>query len=133
LNVFFDSSALAKRYVEEAGSDRVQDILSSALTDISVLCIPEIVSALARRREEGYLTVPAAREALFIDIEDMTVVNLTDQVIDGPSIFSGMAAGLPIHPYCIRRGVVCTAICSADERQRGCQGLRTSGERLPAG
>jgi predicted nucleic acid-binding protein len=85
LNVFFDSSALAKRYVEEAKSDRVQDILSSAdsLT-ISVLCISEIVSALCRRRRERKLTQPqylAAKKALFADIEDMSVVNLTDQVI----------------------------------------------------
>ena len=30
LNVFFDSSAVAKRYIEEKGSDQVQAILSSA-------------------------------------------------------------------------------------------------------
>jgi predicted nucleic acid-binding protein len=85
LNVFFDSSALAKRYVEEAGSDRVEDILSSASSlTISVLCIPEIVSALCRRRRERKLSQQqylAAKEAMFADIEDMSVVNLTDQVI----------------------------------------------------
>jgi predicted nucleic acid-binding protein len=85
LNVFFDSSALAKRYVEEAGSDRVQDILSSASSlTVSVLCISEIVSALCRRRRERKLTQQqylAAKDAMLADIEDMNVVNLTDQVI----------------------------------------------------
>jgi uncharacterized protein len=85
LNVFFDSSALAKRYVEEAGSDRVQDILSSASSlTISVICISEIISALCRRRRERKLSQQqylAAKKALFADLEDMSVVNLTDRVI----------------------------------------------------
>jgi predicted nucleic acid-binding protein len=54
LNVFFDSSALAKRYIEEKGSDQVQAILSSASAlAVSVICVPEIVSALCRRRQVG--------------------------------------------------------------------------------
>ena len=53
LNVFFDSSALAKRYIEEKGSDQVQAILSSAAAlAVSVICVPEIVSALCRLRRE---------------------------------------------------------------------------------
>ena len=85
MNVFFDSSALAKRYVEEAGSVRVQDILSSAISlSVSVLCISEIVAALCRRRRERKLSQQrymSAKQALFADIEDMSVVNITDQVI----------------------------------------------------
>jgi hypothetical protein len=37
LNLFFDSSALAKRYIEEKGSDQVQAILSSASALVSRL------------------------------------------------------------------------------------------------
>ena len=85
MNVFFDSSALAKRYVEEAGSDRVQDILSSATSlTVSVLCISEIVSALCSRRREQRLSQQqylSAKQALFADVEDMNIVNLTNQVI----------------------------------------------------
>jgi hypothetical protein len=85
LNVFFDSSALAKRYVEETGSDRVHDILSSATSlTVSVLCVSEIISALCRRRREQRLSQKqyiSAKQALFADIEDINVVNLTDQVI----------------------------------------------------
>jgi hypothetical protein len=85
LNVFFDSSALAKRYIEEAGSSRVQEILSSASSlAISVLCVSEIVSALCRRLRERKLSrrqYGLAKEAMFADLEDMMVVNLSDQVV----------------------------------------------------
>jgi predicted nucleic acid-binding protein len=85
VNFFFDSSALAKRYVEESRSDRVQEILSSASSlAISVLCISEIISALYRHRRERKLSQRqywAAKEALSADVEDMNVVNLTDPVI----------------------------------------------------
>jgi hypothetical protein len=57
LNVFFDSSALAKRYIVETGSDRIEAILSSASAlAVSVICIPEIIYALCRRRRERKLS-----------------------------------------------------------------------------
>ena len=80
MNVFLDSSALAKRYIDEAGSDRVQEILVSADSlGVSVLCVPEIASALCRRRREGHLTRQqyfAAVQALMDDIEDASVLGL---------------------------------------------------------
>lgn len=83
--VFLDSSALAKRYVQEPGSDRVEEILSSASSlGISVICLSEVVSALCRRRREGKLSqqqYSRAKQALFEDIEDASVINVTDQVI----------------------------------------------------
>src|SRR3954468_23537604 len=64
LNVFFDSSALAKRYIEEKGSDQVQAILSSASAlAVSVLCVPEMVSALCRRRRERKVSIEEYRNA----------------------------------------------------------------------
>jgi hypothetical protein len=64
LNVFLDSSALAKRYIEEKGSDQVQAILSSASAlAVSVICVPEIVSALCRRRRERKLSTEEYRNA----------------------------------------------------------------------
>jgi uncharacterized protein len=85
LNVFFDSSALAKRYVEEIGSDRVDSILSAAAAlGVSVICLPEVVSALCRRRRERRLAkdeyVDAKRTLLF-DLQDASVIGMTDQVI----------------------------------------------------
>jgi predicted nucleic acid-binding protein len=85
LNVFLDSSALAKRYVQEPDSDRVEAILSSASAmGVSVICLSEVVSALCRRRRENELTRQQyleAKRGLFSDIEDASVVGITDQVI----------------------------------------------------
>ena len=84
LNVFFDSSALAKRYIEEKGSDQVQAVLSSASAlAVSVICIPEILSALCRRRRERKLSTEAYRDAkasVLSDIDDATVIGITDEV-----------------------------------------------------
>lgn len=85
MNVFLDSSALTKRYVQERGSDRVEEILFSASSlGVSVICLSEVVSALCRRRREGKLSKQQylkVKQALFEDIEDASVVNITDQVI----------------------------------------------------
>jgi predicted nucleic acid-binding protein len=85
LNVFFDSSALAKRYIEEKGSDQVQAILSSASAlAVSVICIPEIVSALCRRRHERKVSTQEYRNAkasILSDIDDATVIGITETVI----------------------------------------------------
>ena len=85
MNVFLDSSALAKRYIQEPGSDRVEEILSGASSlGISVLCLSEIVSALSRRRRERKLSQQQylkAKQALLEDIEDASVVNITEHVM----------------------------------------------------
>jgi hypothetical protein len=86
VNVFVDSSALSKRYVQEPGSRRLEEILAEASSlGISRICLTEIVSALCRRRREGSLSkqqYSAAKQALFTDISDARVVNLTDQVVE---------------------------------------------------
>jgi predicted nucleic acid-binding protein len=85
LNVFLDSSALAKRYIEEKGSDRVQAILSSASgLAVSVICVPEIVSALCRRRREHKLSTEEYRNAkasVLSDLDDATVIGITEEVV----------------------------------------------------
>ena len=85
MNLFLDSSALAKRYVQGPGSDRLEEILSSASSlGISVICVSEIVSALCRRRRERKLSAQEyvkAKRALFEDVEDSSVVSVTSQVV----------------------------------------------------
>ena len=85
LNVFLDSSALAKRYIEEKGSDRVEAILSSAsVLAISVICVPEIVSALCHRRRERKLSTEEYRNAkasVLSDINDATLIGITEEVV----------------------------------------------------
>jgi len=85
LNVFMDSSALAKRYIEEPGSEVVEEILSSAASlGVSVICLSEIISALCRRRRERKVTpqqYAKAKRALFDDIADASVVYVTDEIV----------------------------------------------------
>ena len=85
MKTFFDSSAFAKRYVEEAGSQAVDSLCQEATeVALSVLCVPEIISALNRRAREGLLTDRDYREAkqyLSEDIRDAVIVNLVPQVV----------------------------------------------------
>lgn len=84
MNLFADSSALAKRYIADEKSDDFDLLLQRAdsLT-VSVLCLPEIISALCRRRRERALTpaqYAAAKNALDSDLADATVIQITDEV-----------------------------------------------------
>ena len=85
MKTFFDSSAFAKRYVEEPGSQAVESLCAAATElGLSVVCIPEIVSALNRRVREGSLSArqyEVAKESLSADIRDVSIINLTPHVI----------------------------------------------------
>ena len=85
MKTFFDSSAFAKRYVDEPGSQAV-DTLCAAATDLalSVVCIPEIISALnrcVRQRDLSPRQYQTAKEHLSKDIRDIVIVNLTPYVV----------------------------------------------------
>jgi predicted nucleic acid-binding protein len=85
VKTFFDSSAFAKRYVEEHGSQTVDSLCQEATeVGLSVLCVPEIISALNRRVREGLLTrqeYAEAKQYLSQDIRDTAIVNLVPQVV----------------------------------------------------
>lgn len=85
MKLFLDSSAFAKRFVEEAGSRDVEALCAQASElCLSVLCVPEIVSALGRRLRERSLSrrdYGEAKEHLASDVRDAVVVNLTPDVI----------------------------------------------------
>jgi predicted nucleic acid-binding protein len=87
VNLFADSSALAKRYIADEKSDDFDELLKRATgLSVSVLCVPEIVSALCRRRRERTLTstqYAAARRALELDLSDAAVIQITDEVVLG--------------------------------------------------
>jgi predicted nucleic acid-binding protein len=85
MNAFFDSSAFAKRFIEEKGSEEVDEICRAIdRLALSSICVPEIISALNRRVREkkvskaDYLTIKAR---LLDDVRDVEVVNLTDDVV----------------------------------------------------
>ena len=85
MNVFLDSSALAKRYVQEPGSDRVEEILFGASSlGVSMICLSEVISALCRRRRERRLSQQQylrAKRALFQDLEDSSLIGVTEAVV----------------------------------------------------
>lgn len=134
MRVFFDSSGLAKRYIRERGSDAVARILSEATeAAVSLIGPPEIVSALNRLRRQNALTATQyglAKNALFEDVGDMSVVNLTLPVLEA-------AIGL-LEEHALRTLDALHVACalewradlfvSADRRQlaaAGISGLRT--------
>jgi len=85
VKTFFDASTFAKRYVEENGSQLVDDICQEASElSLSVICVPEIISALNRRIREkrlshqDYVTV---KQHLSDDVRDAVIINLTPEVI----------------------------------------------------
>jgi predicted nucleic acid-binding protein len=85
MNIFFDSSAWAKRYIIENGSDQVVELCLQAETvTLSILCLPEVISAFARLRREGKLDesqFSQLKSAFLQDIRDAKMINLTPYVI----------------------------------------------------
>ena len=85
MKTFFDSSAFAKRYIDEEGSDTVEQLCEEATAlALSVICAPEIVSALNRRLRGGSLSRSQYREAkgrLSAEVADATIVNLVPAVV----------------------------------------------------
>lgn len=86
VNAFFDTSALMKRYVEEPGSNAVVALLDRAdsLT-VSVLCLPESISAFRRLVREGRLSPDEYRLVkgrLLRDLANAEICHLVPQVVD---------------------------------------------------
>jgi predicted nucleic acid-binding protein len=86
LRLFFDTSAFIKRYVDEPGSDRVQELISSAgELGLSVLLLPESVSTLSRLLREGRMTgeeYRALKDAILSDLADADICDLTPSVLE---------------------------------------------------
>ena len=80
-----DSSSFAKRYIEEYGSDKLDDMLQRTTElGLCVILVPEILSALNRRLREGSVSGKDYRQAkrgLLNDVRDATVLQLTPAVV----------------------------------------------------
>jgi predicted nucleic acid-binding protein len=85
MKAYLDSSAFAKRFIEESGSGGVESICAQATElGLSVICVPEIVSALNRRRRDHSLTQGqyiVAKKRLLDDVRDADIIFLTPTVI----------------------------------------------------
>jgi hypothetical protein len=83
--VFFDSSAFAKRYVKETGTDKVLAWCDKA-TEIGLagIVLPELISAFCRLHREARISDAHYRQLkamLLADIEDAALCDLTPAVL----------------------------------------------------
>jgi predicted nucleic acid-binding protein len=85
MKVVTDSSALAKRYVLEEGSDEIDQFLQNASQlGLCAILIPEIISGLNRRRRENNLSdddYRTIKKQLMKDVHDAVVLQVTPAVI----------------------------------------------------
>ncbi|MDQ7825118.1 MAG: type II toxin-antitoxin system VapC family toxin [Candidatus Eremiobacteraeota bacterium] len=84
--LFLDSSALAKRYVKESGTERVLALLSNAdEVLLSVLAVPELISAFNRLRREKKIShgqYLSLKNSLAADIPQATLIDISTAVIE---------------------------------------------------
>ena len=80
IGIYLDSSALAKLYLPEPESDRLDSFLRGRRDLlISELAITEVLSAVARKRREGLLDAPQAseiRDAILADADSGSICRL---------------------------------------------------------
>jgi predicted nucleic acid-binding protein len=80
-----DTSAYAKRFIEEEGSDEIDNILFQATElGISLLCVPELLSATNRKLREKTITrsqYSEIKSRFSEEINDIDIILLTDEVI----------------------------------------------------
>jgi predicted nucleic acid-binding protein len=85
VKLFLDTSAFAKRYVAEPGSDKVLKLCRSAeRLAVSVICLPEIVSTLnrlVRERELSAAKYQTLKIRLLSDLGDADICGITTQVL----------------------------------------------------
>jgi uncharacterized protein len=85
MKLICDSSAFAKRYVSEDGSEALDHLLQRASQlALCTIVVPEIISGLNRRRREQILSSDdyrAIKRNLMEDVHDAIVLQITPSVI----------------------------------------------------
>jgi len=123
VKVFLDTSAFAKRYVAEQGSEKVLAMCQQADSlVVSVICLPELISTLSRLVREKKLAKPAYRKLkgdAVADLADVDICQIT------PEVLATVVSLLELHPLRAMDAlhVACALACgpdvfvSADRRQ----------------
>ncbi len=136
MRVYFDSSAFAKRYVDEAGTAEVLAWCERATElALGIIAVPELISAFRRLQREGRLTEGRYRSLkgdLMADIADALICDTT------PLVVQKAVAALEAHPLRgmdaihIGAALACAAdaFVSADARQ--CAAARSLGLQVVA-
>ena len=123
MKVFLDTSAFAKRYVAEQGSDKVLAVCQQADSlVVSVICLPELISTLSRLVREKKLARADYRKLkgdAMADLADVDICQIT------PDVLASVVSLLESHPLRAMDAlhVACALACepdvfvSADHRQ----------------
>lgn len=85
MKVFLDTSAFAKRYVAESGSNKVMALYQQADSlVVCVICLPELISTLSRLLREKKLSKADYRKLkadAMTDLADIDICQLTQTVL----------------------------------------------------
>jgi len=123
VKVFLDTSAFAKLYVAENGSDKVWALCQEADSlVVSVICLPELISTLSRLVREKKLAKAEYRKLkshAMADLADVDICQIT------PDVLASVVLLLESHPLRAMDAlhVACALACepdvfvSADHRQ----------------
>lgn len=139
MRLFLDSSALAKRYIAELGTERVVSFCRKAEEVVlSVICAPELISAFQRLLREHKLSTRQYRSLkkdLAADLAQATIVRLTEAVLSRTveTLEKTTARTLDAIHIASAFEASCDLLLSADHRQ--CEAARKMGlevEELPS-
>ncbi len=131
MRLFLDSSALAKRYVAERGTELVlKKCIEADEVVLSVLCVPEVISGLNRLRREDRLSnrdYTRIKRELAADVAEASIIDLTEGVIEEAILCLERAPLRAMDAIHIAAAIesVCDVFLSADKRQ--CQAARLVG------
>jgi predicted nucleic acid-binding protein len=122
--VFLDTSAFAKRYASEPGSDKVMALCQKADSlVVSVICLPELISTLSRLVRERKLAKADYRKlkgSAMADLADVDICQITpDVMVSAVSLLEShpLRAMDALHVSCAL-AVEPDMFVSADHRQR---------------
>jgi predicted nucleic acid-binding protein len=76
--IYFDTSALAKKYIKETGSDEVIKIVAGEVAATSKLTYPEMISTMVRRNRAGDISGKELSELIGIFEDDYNYFALID-------------------------------------------------------
>lgn len=114
MKLFLDTSAFAKRYVAEQGSDKVLAMCQEAdRLFVSVICFPELTSTLCRLVREKKLARAAYRQLkddAVADLADVDICQIT------PEVLAAVVSLLEAHPLRAMDAlhVACALACQPD-------------------
>lgn len=85
MKLFLDTSAFAKRYIAEQGSDKVLALCQDADSlVVSVICLPEFISTLSRlvrERKLGKAEYRKLKGDALADLADVDICQITSEVL----------------------------------------------------